>query len=114
MKKLYQFNKICLIITLVLYLTIIFGLYAQIVLGGIQILSALSLLFLWHRFNKSDKKKLLIYWLLVSIYGVGWLLKVDFNNFWWLSIIIIPMSIATYFVFILKNLKTTVYENSNT
>jgi len=99
MKVLYQFNKIVLIITLILYVTIFLGLYAQIVLGGIQILSAIGITFLWNRFENKYKKQLLIYWLVTLSYGIGWLLEIDLNDSWWiLAIIIIPMSIAIYFV----------------
>jgi hypothetical protein len=106
MKKLYQLNKIALVITAILYLTIIFGLYAQIVLGGLQLLSALIISFFWGKINTKQKKHLLIYWAIVLIYGIGWYLKIEINNLWWiLGIIIIPMSVATYFVWILSNLK---------
>ncbi|WP_282044202.1 hypothetical protein [Winogradskyella flava] len=106
MKVLYQFNKIVLIITLILYVTIFLGLYAQIVLGGIQILSAIGITFLWNRFENKYKKQLLIYWLVTLSYGIGWLLEIDLNDSWWiLAIIIIPMSIAIYFVWLLSNLK---------
>lgn len=106
MTKLYQFNKICLIITGILYLTIVFGLYAQIVLGGIQILSALGLAFFWNKLKSSHKKQFTLYWILVLSYGLGWYLKIDFNNYWWIGIILIPMSIAIYFVWFLNNVKS--------
>ena len=106
MKKLYQLNKIVLIITAILYLTIILGLNAQIVLGVIQLLSALSISLIWNKFNFRHKKHLLIYWTIVIIYGIGWYLNIEINDQWWIIVmIIIPMSIATYFVWILSNLK---------
>lgn len=105
MTNLYKFNKIILIITLILYLTLILGLYAQIVLGAVQLLSAISITFLWERFENRNKKQLMIYWFVVIIYGIGWLIEINLNDFWWLGIIIIPMSIAIYFVWILNNLK---------
>lgn len=107
MKKLYQLNKIALIITAFLYLTIVFGLYAQIVLGGIQLLSALSLSFMWSTFNLKHRKQLIVYWAIVIIYGFGWYLNIELTDQWWIiGIIIIPMTIATYFVWVLRNLKT--------
>ena len=106
MTKLYQFNKICLIITGILYLTILLGLYAQVVLGGIQILSALGLAFFWSKFNSKHKKQFTLYWMLVFTYGLGWYFKIDLNNLWWIGIILIPMSIAVYFVWFLNNIKS--------
>ncbi len=115
MRKLYEFNKIILIITALLYLIIILGLYAQIVLGAIQLLSALSVTFLWHTLDKRSKKHLSIYWLIVSLYGLGWLLQIELNNYsWWICIIIIPMTIAIYFVWILSNLKNLNYGKPET
>lgn len=105
MTNLYKFNKIILIITLILYLTLILGLYAQIVLGAVQLLSAISITFLWEKFENRNKKQLMIYWFVVIIYGIGWLIEINLNDFWWSGIIIIPMSIAIYFVWILNNLK---------
>lgn len=105
MKILYNINKIVLIITIVLYLTIIFGLYAQIVLGVIQILTAISLLFLLNSLKKEQKLQLLIYWLLVILYGIRWYIKIDLKDFWWLGIIVIPMCIAGYFLYILRHIK---------
>lgn len=114
MKNLYVFNKAALITTIILYLTIIFGLYAQIVLGGIQILSALGVSVLWNQLGNQYKKQLLIYWLLVISYAIGWLSRIELGGIGWvLGIIIIPMSIAIYFVWLLYNIKNNKYENSN-
>lgn len=109
MKKIYIINKISFIITLVLYLTIVFGLYAQIVLGAIQVLSSLFLIIFWKKISKKSKEKIFIYWILVSIYGVCWFS--DWANFdetftIIFGVMIVPMSIATYFFYILKETKT--------
>lgn len=106
MNKLYQFNKICLIVTGILYLTIVLGLYAQVVLGVIQILSALGLTFFWSKFLSKHKKQFTLYWVSVLAYGLGWHFKIDLNNLWWIGIILIPMSIAFYFVWFLNNIKS--------
>ncbi|WP_299102765.1 hypothetical protein [uncultured Winogradskyella sp.] len=110
MKTLYQLNKIVLIITLVLYLTFLLGLYAQVVLGAIQLLSAISVTCFWKQLKNHNKKQLLTYWLLVTIYGIGWLIEIDLNDLWWLGIIIIPMSIAIYFVWLLNNVKNLYHD----
>ena len=54
MKIIYYINKIILLLTAILYITIFYGLYAQIVLGFIQVLSSLILLFFWKRINKKQ------------------------------------------------------------
>lgn len=109
MKKMYNINKFALIITLMLYLTIVFGLYAQIVLGAIQILSSLLLIIFWKKLSKKSKQKLFIYWILVSFYGLCWFSDwVHFNETFTLifGIIVVPMSLAGYFFYILKETKT--------
>ncbi|NRD20990.1 hypothetical protein HNV08_13115 [Winogradskyella eckloniae] len=110
MKTLYQLNKIVLIITLILYLTLILGLYAQVVLGAIQLLSALSITCYWKQLKNDNKKQLLTYWLIVILYGIGWLLEIDLNDFRWIGITIIPMSIAIYFVWLLNNVKNVYHD----
>ncbi|WP_456440481.1 hypothetical protein [Psychroserpens sp.] len=109
MKKIYNINKFAIIITLALYLTLVFGLYAQIVLGAIQVISSLLLILFWKKLSKKSKVKLFIYWTLVSVYGICW--HSDWNIFSQeiiivFGIIIIPMSIAGYFYYILKETKT--------
>lgn len=104
MKYIYYTNKIILITTLVLYLTYYLGLYAQIVLGIVQVISALLLLFQWELFTKKIKIKLFYYYSLVIIYGFCWFLDwtlSDNDVFIILVVMIIPMSIAIYFFSIL-------------
>ncbi|WCO00987.1 hypothetical protein [Psychroserpens ponticola] len=108
MKKLYLINKVSLIITFVLYLTIFLGMYAQMVLGALQIISALILFFFWKQLSKNSKEKLYIYWTIVTIYGLCWLMDwKGYNEYFTIvfGIMIVPMSIATYFVYILKSIK---------
>lgn len=105
MKIIYLINKYALVTTLILYLTIILGLYAQVVLGAVQVLSALSIFFLWKKLNKNDKHNLLVYWTFVLTYGLCWWVEINLQQLWWVGIIVIPMSIAIYFVWILNNLK---------
>jgi len=100
MKTIYAVNKITLIITLILYLTIYLGLYAQILLGAVQVLSSFLLLLFWRDLSQIHKKRLVLYWMLIACYGLGWIL--NWNNFQdtiyvVIGIIIIPMGIAIYF-----------------
>jgi len=108
MKIIYYINKIILLLTAILYITIFYGLYAQIVLGFIQVLSSLILLFFWKRINKKQKVKIYIYWILITIYGLCWLAQIGnhFNTFMWvLGLIIIPLSLSIYFFTILNQIK---------
>ncbi|AUC75499.1 hypothetical protein [Olleya sp. Bg11-27] len=112
MRIIYLINKIALITTLILYLTIFLGLYAQIVLGTLQVISALGLLFIWNKLSIKNKKELLVYWLLTITYGLGWLATDNINNGFIVVflIIIIPISIAIYFVTILHSITKKLHE----
>lgn len=108
MKKIYTFNKFALIITLVLYTTVILGLYAQIVLGALQIICALILFFHWKKISQKSKEHLIIYWTTVLLYGLCWLIDwSDFNEEFILifGIMLLPMSMAGYFLYILNTIK---------
>lgn len=108
MKNLYYLNKFVLITTLVFYLTIFLGLYAQIALGAVQLLSALILFLYWKVFSKKTKKQLYIYWLIVALYGVLCLFDwKNINNGFIiiLGFIVIPMLIAGYFFYIINSVK---------
>lgn len=61
MKNLFNINKWCVIITLILYLTIIGGLIAQILLGIIQIIMSLEIAINYKYLIKKTKKLFLLY-----------------------------------------------------
>ncbi len=109
MKTLYRINLIAIIITLLLYVTIIFGMYAQIILGALQLISGLIVIFYLNKLSNKSREKIYIYWILVFLYVIAW--NLDWQNFdkYILSIIIpfvIPMLIACYFVYTLRIAKT--------
>ncbi|WP_034230268.1 hypothetical protein [Aquimarina pacifica] len=102
MKLLYKINQWSFILTLLLYLTIYFGLIAQIVLGGLQLLFAIIMFFRWGELTITLRKHLLYYSTLVVLYAMGYLV---FKNIVTSYVAIacitfIPMSIAGYFVYI--------------
>ena len=107
MKILYKTNLLAFIITLVLYLTIYFGLLFQILLGLIQIFSALSLFYYWKNISKSSKAKVLYYWVFVAVY---FLLCITIENLYndtipyIIGLILLPLSIASYFLYTLKRI----------
>ncbi len=96
-----------MLITLILYATFILGLYAQIILGFSQVLTGIVLLFFIKKFSKENQTRLKYYWGFVLSYGFLW--SIDFLNFyddlWVVSLIILPLSIAIYFTFILESIK---------
>ncbi|MDT0558419.1 hypothetical protein RM697_07165 [Ichthyenterobacterium sp. W332] len=107
MKYIYYTNKFVIITTAILYLTLYLGLYAQIVLGFVQIISSLLLLFHWKLFSKKSKSRLYCYYTITITYGLCWLFDWPLFNsmlFGIIAIIIIPMSIATYFFITLSNI----------
>lgn len=111
MRLLYIINKIALILNLLLYLTFFYGLYAQIILGTLQILTAIIVFFFWKKIPKKSKERIYIYWGLVTIYSLFWVFDMNnFNNIYSLLIgmILIPMSIAIYFVITLRFTKNTI------
>ena len=63
-----------------LYITIFLGLYSQIVLGALQLISALILFLYWNKFSNKTKKQLTVYWCLSILYGLGWLIEWDIIN----------------------------------
>jgi len=108
-------NRFIFGITAILYLTIFYGLYAQIILGGFQLITAFTLLCFWMKLTKKQRERLLKYWVFVAVYGLLWITEF-FNNlksdFTWIVIyILIPLSIAGYLTFILESFKTKKDEN---
>lgn len=100
-------NRVILGITGVLYFTIFFGLYAQIVLGAFQVVTGLILLLVINKLKEKSKKTLLIYWTMVVSYFFLWSIGVfdQLGDWWVFYYILIPLGIATYFTFFLESLK---------
>ena len=101
MKIIYNINKWSYIITLVLYLTLFLGMYAQIALGFIQIILALIIFVRWNEMSILNKKLLVFYWIIVSTYGVSYIIinYYDWDVNFVICLLVIPMTIATYFVY---------------
>lgn len=110
MKTLGFINKIVFSITITLYLTVILGLYAQIVLSIVQVLSSFSLIIIWKALQKRQQRMLFFYWALVTSYGLCWL--IDWNSLentmiFFTGLIIVPLSIAVYFIILLNKISQT-------
>lgn len=100
MNKLYTFNKWFYIGTIILYISVIGGLLAQILLGFIQVFSALGLLTDWKNLSLQTKKHLFIYGSIIIVYGLLWPFITHENDIYILYMTLIPMMIAGYFVYI--------------
>jgi len=114
MKTIHNINKWSFIITLLLYLTLIGGLLAQILLGFIQVILAIIVILEWKKHTPKIKSHLISYFTLVTIYGVLWLLGIAETFYNSNSMVldphiiylcIIPMSIASYFVYVTYKIK---------
>ena len=111
MKIINKINNALLIITIILDFTIIFGLYAQILLGFIQLCIALYISFHFKILEKKLKYQIINYWIYVFIYFSFFTYlfleeKSIMDNYIILitTIMILPMTIATYFTIILNKM----------
>lgn len=109
-----KINLFCFITTLLLYLTIYFGLYAQIVLGIVQILIALYVSLNIKLITKNQKKQIINYWIYVGLYAIlisalikKWIQYNDSTILLVFIVILLPMSIATYFTITLNKIAKT-------
>lgn len=100
MKIIHYINGTSFIITLLLYITIFYGMMAQVFLGVIQIILAIIVFTFWRRMNTLQKKHLIAYTILVILYGLTSTTDVVDTDFGILFLTLVPMSIAGYFVFI--------------
>lgn len=109
MKTLKKINKIALITTLILFLTVYLGMLAQIPLGIIQVISAIYLTI--KMYHKSDyaKRNLSTYWIvtiseLVLFYVQHYYFPTSNDAIEWSLMVVFPMSIAIYFYAIMRKI----------
>ncbi|MFY7672569.1 hypothetical protein ACOSP6_15915 [Tenacibaculum sp. MEBiC06402] len=99
-------NRVIFALTLMLYVTVILGVYAQVVLGAYHLLVGFILLFFLKKLSLKPKNGILIYWFVVSIYFViTYTLNKVAKDFPVINFMIIPMLIASYFTYILETMK---------
>lgn len=118
MKLIVYINRGLLLFTAILFLTIWYGLIAQILLGAFQVICSLALIYFWKHLSLEQKRKLKMYWVFLAIYSIGWLFDYEFIKpeilFFITTIIVLPMTLAVYFTLLIENIKTKLYENANT
>ncbi|MEX0313050.1 MAG: hypothetical protein AB3N18_02655 [Allomuricauda sp.] len=108
MKFIHYINSFIYVITLVLYLTIIYGLLSQIALGFLQVVFSLILLIDKKKFRPPGINHLRLYHIIILIYGaiaiISLLVEPNIEeSIYILLYVILPMLIATYFVWITYN-----------
>lgn len=111
MRIINKINKALLIITIILDFTIIFGLYAQILLGFTQLCIALYISFNFKRLEKKLKYQIINYWIYVILYSTFFTYMfleeknvIDNYIIMITTIIIVPMTIAIYFTITLNKI----------
>lgn len=108
LNTLYVINKVWYIITVILFATVIFGFLAEMVLGGLQVLSSLLVLIYWNKYSKKEQERLYKYWAAVGIYFLLWLGNweaMPYELIMVAGIGVIPMGIGFYFMMLLRDLK---------
>lgn len=108
MKIIHYLNCLLYLITIVPYISFyyyLYGLYAQILLGPVQLILAAILLFNKNKLSVITKKHLNNYWIAVILnivfIGVLYIFKENAHMVFPLIILfIIPMVIASYFIYI--------------
>lgn len=113
MKFIYYTNNIVITLTILGYTVLFPGLMMQAVLGGIQVLFFIILLFNYHKFSQQIKEHLLIYGTLTTVFLLlfffGESLMKSLNTIAHVIVIVImPLSIASYFTYILMKLNKRV------
>lgn len=97
MKKLYQINKWSVITTTALYLTFWGGILAEIVLGLIQIIISLYIIYRFHKLNRKIMTLFVIY-IIATIGSVTFFSAINFKHiFMW---VIVSMSLAFFHLYI--------------
>ncbi|SEC84396.1 hypothetical protein SAMN04489761_3748 [Tenacibaculum sp. MAR_2009_124] len=104
-------NRFLMITMFILFLTIYLGFCMEFVLGLFHMGSSLVLALLWEKLDETARRHLLKYWTLLFLYIFSYLIIIHFelledNQVSILfGVVVIPMSLALYYSFILENLK---------
>ena len=108
MKFMYYTNNIIYVLTLVLYTTIIFGMYMQVLLGIVQVLFFLILLFNYGKFSKTIQLHLKIYGIITTAFLIIFWSLVSNTSGSIIFFFVVPMLIGTYFTYIIYKLNQQV------
>ncbi len=109
----FKANRILMSINVILLISIygmFYGMYLEVILGLFQVITSLVLLSFWDSYENKTKCRLRIYYSLVIIYflllfSTNWSGKADEFYRIIIGIILIPMSLAIYYTFIIERIK---------
>lgn len=109
----FKTNRILMCINIILLISIyglFYGMYLEVILGFFQVITSVILLFFWNSYENKTKMRLKIYYSLVITYFLllfftDWSGKADEFYRIIIGIILIPMSLAIYFTFIIERIK---------
>ncbi|MFP9113816.1 hypothetical protein ACLI1A_07720 [Flavobacterium sp. RHBU_3] len=109
MKTIHTINSIATWATLLLYISIFFGMYAQIVLGPLQLLLAVIISVIYYKELDQHHKKLITnYWTAaaIALFIVFCAWATDFYTpaVAIISLYLIPMTVACYFLYVTNKL----------
>lgn len=109
MKTLHNINFWATALTLVLYITIYFGMTAQLVLGPLQLILATIISVSYYKeMDQYHKTMLRYYWIAASLalimVFIQWIYD-NYNTFTTVTFLfVLPMMIACYFVYVTRKL----------
>jgi hypothetical protein len=117
LKAIYWINTFCIAVTLILYVSLVWGLAAQFLLGSFQLFTAVLIFFYWRRMNAKNVQLLLLYWVLAIAY-ILLFLHVNFMTLkseaaFIILLIIIPLLLSFYFLFVVYQIKRTIKKSKS-
>jgi hypothetical protein len=120
MKTIHRINAFVTSATLTLYLLIFLGMYAQIILGPLQLILAVVIsIKYYNKMGLLNKKLFLCYWLAAAVAltaaVITWQQNSSNDAVVILFLFVIPMTVACYFLYVTNKLnKHLCHENPET
>ncbi|MFP5438392.1 MAG: hypothetical protein ACLGH8_11425 [Bacteroidia bacterium] len=120
MKTIHIINSIATWATILLYITIYFGMLSQVVLGPLQLILATIISVRYYKeLNLNHKNLVLYYWIaaVIALTMAGFAWSTDFYNtaLTIVAIFVIPITVACYFLYVTNKLnKHLSHENPET
>lgn len=123
MKIIHNINFWATLITLILYITVYFGMLSQLVLGPLQLILATIVSVRYYKELDIHHKNLLLYYWVAVAFALTMAITLWTSDIFGSFVVItflfvVPMSVACYFLYVTKklnnHLKNHLYENPET